>query len=182
LILITTIFTFGILFIIIVIRILKTVVGGELMQAGTRVERKKAKQKGKPILIGLLIVLMLAIVGICAYAYYILSYDKFYAGISVDGIPLDGMTKQEALSAVKAVNQPKLDEIKISLEYEQKTWVYDYQAIAAFINMEEVIDEAYSTGREGNYLDRFATISKQLKKAESFKLRSHTMSHSYVMN
>jgi len=139
------------------------------MQAGTRVEKKaKARNRVKGVLIALIILLILSIMSVFGYAYHILSYDTFYTGISVDGIPLDGMAKEEALSAIRAFNQPKLDEMKVVLEYDGKTWVYDYQAIGASINVEEIVEQAYSIGREGGYLDRLADIYKTAKEGREF--------------
>ena len=139
------------------------------MQAGARVERKsKEKPKGKLILVTVIILLILLVASTYACVYYILSFDRFYNGIVVDGIPLYNMTKQEALSAIQALNQPKLDEMKIVLEYDGKTWIYDYEAIGATINVEEVIEEAYSVGREGSYLDRLIAIYKAAKEGREF--------------
>ena len=135
------------------------------MQAGTRVEKKS---KGKPILITAIILLLLIIASSYASAYYILNFDKFYNGIVVDGISLYNMTKQEALSVIKDLNQPKLDQMKVVLEHEGKTWVYDYEALGATVNVEEVIEEAYSIGREGSYIDRLITIYKTAKEGREF--------------
>lgn len=135
------------------------------MQAETRIEKKS---KTKPLLITVVILLILIIASAFACAYYILTFDKFYNGIVVDGISLYNMTKQEALSAVEALNQPKLDKMKVVLEYEGKTWVYDYKTLGATVNVEEVIEEAYSVGREGSYLDRLITIYKTAKEGREF--------------
>ena len=39
----------------------------------------------------------------------------------------------------------------ILLHHEDLVWEFDYQDIGAEINIEEVIDQAYQVGRQGNF-------------------------------
>ena len=126
------------------------------MEARTRT--KMINIVGKAFLTLIIVALMVAIGWIATYIYQILNIDTFYAGVEVDGISLEGMTKEEGLSAVKAHNQPKLDQIKIVLTHEDKRWEYGYQHINAQINIEEIIEEAYIIGRQGTVVDRLKEI------------------------
>ena len=126
------------------------------MEARTRT--KKGNIWGKAFLIFVLVALMVAVGGVATYIYQVLNIDTFYAGVEVDGIPLEGMTKEEALSEVQAQNQPNLDKIKIVLTHEDKKWEFGYQDINAHINIDEVVEEAYLVGRQGTVLERLKEI------------------------
>lgn len=113
---------------------------------------------GKVFLISILIVLMIAVGGVATYIYQILNIDTYYDGVEVDGIPLGGMTREEALEAVRTHNQPNLDKMKIILTHGDSKWEYDYKDINAQINIEEIIDEAYVVGRQGTLVERLKEI------------------------
>ncbi len=126
------------------------------MEARTRT--KKNNIWGKVFLVFVLVVLMVAVGGVATYIYQILNIDTFYAGVEVDGVSLEGMTKEEAISAVQAQNQPILDKIKIVLTHEDKRWEFGYQDVNAHINIEEIVEEAYLVGRQGTVVDRLKEI------------------------
>jgi vancomycin resistance protein YoaR len=129
---------------------------GMLMEPRTRVKKKNIW--GKVFLIFFLAIFIVAIGGTVAYGYQILNLETFYEGVEVDGIPLGTMTREEALDAIKAHNQPKLDEIQITLIHGDKKWEFDYRDINAQIDIEEVVDEAFLVGRQGTIVDRFQEI------------------------
>jgi len=126
------------------------------MEARTRT--KKNNIWGKAFLIFVLVLLLVAVGGVATYIYQILNIDTFYAGVEVDGIPLEDMTKEEAIAVLQAHNQPDLDKIKIVLTHEDKKWEFGYEDINAHINIEEVIEEAYLVGRQGTIVDRLKEI------------------------
>lgn len=74
---------------------------------------------------------MIGIAGITVYAYQILNIETVYEGVEVDGIPLENMTKEEALDKIKAHNQPDLDKMKILLTHGDNKWEYGYKDINA---------------------------------------------------
>ena len=92
------------------------------MEARTRT--KKNNIWGKAFLIFVLVLLLVAVGGVATYIYHILNIDTFYAGVEVDGIPLEDMTKEEAIAVLQAHNQPDLDKIKIVLTHEDRKWEF----------------------------------------------------------
>ena len=137
------------------------------MEARTRT--KKNNIWGKAFLIFVLVVLLVAIGGVATYIYQILNIDTFYAGVEVDGIPLEDMTKEEAIATLQAHNQPILDKIKIVLTHEDKRWEFGYQDVNAHINIDEVVEEAYLVGRQGTIVDRLKEIYQVSKEPRKFQ-------------
>lgn len=88
----------------------------------------------------------------------ILDAQTFYWNVSVDGINLTGMTKQQALDIVSQARQKDLDKIKLELRYGDQTWTYDYNDIGASYDVEAQIDKAYAVGRQGNVIERLMEI------------------------
>lgn len=131
------------------------------MQADTSKKRKKTtnkKRRGNTVLIIVITLMCLAIIGLSAYLYYILNLETFYAGVWVDGISLEGMTRDEAAQHIKQHHQPQLDSIRVILAHEDKQWEYGYEQIHANINIHEVIENAYQIGRSGNIIEKIREI------------------------
>jgi vancomycin resistance protein YoaR len=120
--------------------------------------RRSRSNLGKAILILFITSLLLSIIGISAYVYMLLDVDTYYPGVSIDGIPLEGMTPAQAQEAIWRKHQPVLDEMKIQLVYEGKAWEYDHESIKAAINIDEKVEEAYRVGRTGNIIERIKEI------------------------
>ena len=75
-------------------------------QSRTQSKRAAVSQKkgiGKALSVILLTLLILAVVGVAAGAYYILNLETFYAGVVVDNVDLNGMTYEEGLNTIKAL-------------------------------------------------------------------------------
>lgn len=134
-------------------------------------KRSKKNKWSKMFFIIILVLLMIGIAGITVYAYKILNIETFYDGVEVDGILLNTMNKEEALDKFKADNQPDLDKINIILTYEDQKWEYDYNDINAQIDIEEIIDEAYAVGREGNSIERLKEIYAVSKEPKRFETK-----------
>src|SRR5699024_2744590 len=134
--------------------------GGLSMEAKRRTKKESAKGKkiGKIIAITLTILLLVGTVAIGIYGYRILNLDTFYSGVIVDDVSLEGMSKAEALSAIRQKHQPKIDEINIVFKIDDKQWLFDHEDINANINIQEIVDEAYSIGREGTIIERVREI------------------------
>ena len=73
------------------------------------------------------------------------------------------MTYDEGLNAIKALRQPELEAINIVLRLEDLVWEYGYEAIGAKINIEEVVNQAYQVGRQGNIIERLRQIYEASK-------------------
>lgn len=130
----------------------------------TRAKRKeqvKKKSTAKRILltlISLIFVMAIGFAGIKVYIDSTISTDAFYSGVYIDGISMEGMTKQEALQALSAKNQDKLDAFEIRVTYLDQEWIFDHQDIDSSINIHEVVDQAFQQGRGGSIYDQILSI------------------------
>ena len=127
----------------------------------------KPKRRKKTWIIMLVAVVLLAVGGTVGYLYYQqhllneqekawLAQETFYAGVSVEGVDLSGLSRDDA----KAVLAPKVAELtaamKIAAEYEGKTW--ELSDTALVFDVDKALDEAYGIGRAGDRQERLADI------------------------
>lgn len=135
------------------------------------------KKKGRSLL-PLLLLVLLVVVGVVAGVQYFtsqqeeeqlrlqaeaqeqqnaenmaLSQDTIYEGVSINGIALGGMTKEEAVSAVEA--GLGLAEHTLTLSYEEKTYPVP---LLTGSDLASVVEEAYQVGRSGTREENLATI------------------------
>lgn len=135
------------------------------------------KKKGRNLL-PLLLLVLLVVVGVVAGVQYFtsqqeeeqlrlqaeaqeqqnaenmaLSQDTIYEGVSINGIALGGMTKEEAVSAVEA--GLGLAEHTLTLSYEEKTYPVP---LLTGSDLASVVEEAYQVGRSGTREENLATI------------------------
>lgn len=119
---------------------------------------KKKSRAGKILAIIIIAVIVLSASALFIYVDKLLKNPYFYEGISVDGIDLEGMTVEKAIDEVRKKHQPELDAINISLQFGERIWQFNYEDIDAKINVEDVVKEAYQTGRNGKVIDRIKKI------------------------
>ena len=135
------------------------------------------KKKGRNLL-PLLLLVLLVVIGVVAGVQYftsqqeeeqlrlqaeaqeqqnaenmVLSQDTIYEGVSINGIALGGMTKEEAVSAVEA--GLGLAEHTLTLSYEEKTYPVP---LLTGSDLASVVEEAYQVGRSGTREENLATI------------------------
>ncbi len=134
-------------------------------------ERRVHKRRGrviKGLVIFLITLVILAVIGVGAYAYHILNLETFYTGVRVNDVHLEEMTLDEAVRIIAEQQQPKLDAIKIVLNHGEKRWEYGYEDIDAKIDVEEIVQKAYQVGREGSIIDRLKQIWNAYEQGVSF--------------
>lgn len=85
-----------------------------------------------------------------------------YPGVTIDGIDVSSMTREQATQAVQAQVQGKLDQARVTLTLEGKdnTWSYDWRVLEGAANVEQVVDQAFTHGREGGIFYRSGQIAK----------------------
>ena len=154
---------------------------------GRTTTRKRRKKKKNPL--GLLVLMVLLIVGVVAGCNYIktredagsgqlamqearlqdelLASRTIHEGVSVNGISLAGMSKQEATDAVNA---------SMGLEPHSMTLSYNDQSFQVPLlvgsDLASVIDEAYSVGRSGTREENLAAIEEAADKGVKLKVEA----------
>lgn len=135
----------------------------------------KINKKGKIIVIAIALILVLG-GSVGGYLYYdnmkkMVNRDVIYEGITIHGIDVGGMTKEDALKVLgDYIVEDNLSK-KIVLNYEDKNWVMNYEDWGFKSNMEEIVDEAYTIGKDGSLRERYKTINSLLKDKISYDLK-----------
>ena len=85
------------------------------------------------------------------FALININNDKIYSGISIKGVDLSGLTKEEAIESLNELEKQKLsDDIILKLgEFETSI---NPEQIELNVNIEKAVNEAYNIGRGGNII------------------------------
>ena len=80
---------------------------------------------------------------------------KIKSGVNIEGVSFSGYTKQDAASKLNDMYLDKLNNSKIILKHNEKTWEIPYSIIHARYDVGTAVDVAYSVGRQGNPFEDF---------------------------
>ncbi|WP_311526285.1 peptidoglycan binding domain-containing protein, partial [uncultured Parvimonas sp.] len=99
----------------------------------------------------------------------ILSYDKFYEGISINSIDLKDLTKEEAINKIKENLQV---EDKFTFKYNDYVKNFIPKDIEFSYDYENLVNEAFKLGRSGNAEERIETLKNLLANPKNFEVKS----------
>ncbi|HHW30779.1 MAG TPA: vanomycin resistance protein VanB [Clostridiaceae bacterium] len=114
-------------------------------------------RKGWIFLIFFLLVLLPAIIAFVFFSR-LLNTNCFYKGITIDNIDVSGLDRQQAVEYIDSINNERIKNWSLQLEYDNNAWIINDEDIGLVINKEEAIEKAYNIGRTGNYIDRIKEI------------------------
>lgn len=147
--------------------------GVYLQQKGVRSHRREARHEAhkKKIMIGALVVVLVVLAGVLGYYFYhrhqvlkLLSAEGIYQGVTVDGISLEGMTKEEALATLEEKYVTEVNGQVLTFQFDEETkWEVPFTDLGAGYHLEEAVEQAYNTGREGTDKERFQVGAQLLK-------------------
>lgn len=128
-------------------------------------------KKGFKIII---LILMLAIIS--ATVGIILSdtasaQELIYDGISVNGVNVGGMTKEEAKKVLEEKFNKIIKNRKINIYHENNKFVIDYKMLKAHYDVDKAVDEAFEYGKEGNLLEKTIVRFKLKNDSHDIKLQ-----------
>lgn len=86
--------------------------------------------------------------------------NTFYQGVWVDGVQLTGYSKQQAYDTLSAMANERLNGHRITLSFEGQTWQITPSQIGASQDVADEVEQAWSMGREGNWLERQDVIRR----------------------
>ncbi|MCX8130680.1 MAG: VanW family protein [Clostridia bacterium] len=78
----------------------------------------------------------------------------YYKGITVHGIDISGLNREDAKTAVEKVMLKKLENARFILKYRSSIWSFKPKDISMNYLFDEALEEAYKTGRKGNIFKR----------------------------
>jgi len=70
-------------------------------------------------------------------------------GISIDGINVAGLSKDEAYYQVEQASAANLNNISITFRYNDKSWAFTGDELQAAINAQSIVDQAFEVGKAG---------------------------------
>lgn len=79
----------------------------------------------------------------------LLNSDKIYPGISVQGVSLSNLSKDQALESLKASLDPELDKNKLTLKISDQAIEVSKKTIGQTYNYDKAINEAFAIARTG---------------------------------
>ena len=130
-----------------------------------KMDNKKSKNKG--ILIGSIIAVF-AVLGIILstiFALFNMNNEKMMSGLSIAGIELSGLTKEEAKAKIENVYNGK-KQTEIYIKYQDYETTLNPTILEVNYNIDKAIEEAYGVGRGeniflSNYDILFTLIAKK---------------------
>lgn len=96
-----------------------------------------------------------------------------YNGIKVNDVDLSGKTKEEAKTLLEKEQNGAILEQKVLLTKNDKTWEIPFSAVGASYDIEQAVDTAYETGREGDLKSRYSQIKDIAKNGLNIELQYH---------
>lgn len=134
-------------------------------QDGDGKQKKKLSAKTKKILaiVGGSLALLIAIVVVILILFSgkieeQLNVDTFYDGIFIEDVDLSGKTMEEAEAMMSDLELRSRDTIDLTLQYGDQSFHYTEDDFSFVYNTEEVLNEAYQIGREGNIWLRYFKV------------------------
>ena len=142
-----------------------------------RAERNKTKNTNRKVAIGILSVLLVCGVSVFGYLLYqrhlvkqLLASENIYQGISVEGISLAGLTKEQALQELQGKYKTEMDGQTLTFQYGEENWIVPFTEVDAGYHLEEAVEKAYNTGRQGTEKECFQTGKVLLKEGIDISL------------
>lgn len=100
----------------------------------------------------------------------ILAYDKMYEGITINGIDIKDLSKEDTLNKIKS--ELKISDEVLTLAHKDFKKVIKATEIDFEYDYDGAVKEAFSVGRTGNPEDRIAYLQKILKENKNIEVKS----------
>lgn len=129
-------------------------------------ELKNTNKKSKWVIITIIIAVVVIGAVVCYFFIRnnnmkeVVNRDVIYEGISIEGIDIGGLTKEEALDKMKDIIDEEVFDKEITISFKDKVYEKSYQYFEFKSNYLEVVDEAYNLFKTGSLKDRYNKIIK----------------------
>ena len=110
---------------------------------------KKQISKAKKIIISIIIVAIVALLFSTVFALTNMNNEKIISGVTIKGIEVSKLTKEEAIAKLETVYAEKMNK-NIMLQYEELESELNPTLMEVNYDIEKAVNEAYSLGRNGN--------------------------------
>lgn len=100
----------------------------------------------------------MVLLAVLLYPAYVLNVKTFYHGIRLDGNDISDLTLGKARYLLEETMKEKYRNRQLVITYGDKSWKLDMNEIAPKINTEEVLNNAFTIGRQGNVFNRLYQV------------------------
>ncbi len=133
-------------------------------------------------MISVVLVIIIVVVAVAAVLFYMnvkYLYDNttIIPGVEVEGVDLGGMDRNEAYAALTQKLDEKINELSITIRYDDQYWTYDAASLNASGDISGIIDQAMLYGHTGNLKQMMDEAKYVLNNPEQF-----TISFGYDVN
>lgn len=90
----------------------------------------------------------------------IVSQDTYFRGVTVDGVDLGGMTREEAAQLFSGRQSQTASEFSLIVAAGEKRWKITSEQVPVTFNADTVLAQAYNVGRVGTLEERYARIAQ----------------------
>ena len=90
----------------------------------------------------------------------LVSQTTYFPGVTVDGVDLGGMTREEAGQLFLGRQSQTASEFSLIVAAGDKRWKITSEQVPVTFNAETILDQAYNVGRVGTLEERYAQIQK----------------------
>ena len=90
----------------------------------------------------------------------IVSQDTYFPGVTVDGVDLGGMTREEAAQLFSGRQSQTASEFSLIVAAGEKRWKITSEQVPVTFNADTVLAQAYNVGRVGTLEERYARITQ----------------------
>ncbi len=129
---------------------------------------KKQISKAKKIIISIIIVAIVALLFSTVFALTNINNEKIISGVTIKGIEVSGLTKEEAIAKLETVYTEKMNK-NIMLQYEELESELNPTLMEVNYDVEKAVNEACSLGRSGNiFVNNFNILGTLIGKRDFY--------------
>lgn len=124
---------------------------------------KKRKKTTRIAIISVAVIIVL-MVGCTAFGLATMSNSKIIKGVTIDGIEVSGMTKEQAQAMLEEKVKQR-EQTEVTLKYNDYSKQFPYKDVEINAAVEKAVEEAVLKGRSGNVVsNNFRVIASAFKK------------------
>ena len=112
--------------------------------------KKNINKKKKRIILCVVIIAILLVLS-TVFAVLNLNNNKIISGISISGVDVSGLSKNEAVEKIKSIYNSKIEK-DIGLKYQDYEATLSPSLLEVNYDIEKAVDEAYLIGRDNNII------------------------------
>ncbi|MEN1759804.1 VanW family protein [Anoxynatronum sibiricum] len=110
--------------------------------------------------LGILTGLIVAGAATGVFVHRTLSQPTIYATVLIEGLPVDGLTSDEAKDQLEAHMASRIQESTLTFRHNHQEWEMPYTSLGFHYDYDQAVQEAMALGRRGTMLDRMTDIRR----------------------